>query len=36
MRHEVTVRLLKAWLESGGTNPNEQGRKRTLKALLEA
>jgi hypothetical protein len=34
--HEVTVGQVKAWLESGGTNPNEQARKRRLKELLRA
>ena len=34
VRHEVTVAQVRAWLESHSNNPNDQARKRDLKALL--
>lgn len=35
VRHEVTVAQVKAWLERNSNNPNDQARKRDLKALLK-
>ena len=34
VRHEVTVQQVNRWLASGGANPNEQVRKKELKAVL--